>query len=216
MSDSCSPSKPGEYPSDCDLIAAYRNMATDRAAKKSAKISQPLLAKAKDIKLLLLDVDGVLTDGTFIYSHDGQESKSFHTQDGLGLRLLREAGVKIGIITARKSAAVARRGEELKVDFLCQGARNKLDAYKEIIKSSGLKPFEISYMGDDWLDLVILKRVGLSAAPANAVEEIIELVNYTTELPGGHGAVREICDLIITAKGLKNRLFQQYMNDDQR
>ncbi|MEN8200691.1 MAG: HAD hydrolase family protein, partial [Thermodesulfobacteriota bacterium] len=95
---------------------------------------------------------------------------------------------------------------------LYQGAGNKLVAYKEIVNKSGLKPFEIAYMGDDWLDMVLLKRVGLAAAPANAVGEVKELVHYTTEAGGGHGAVRELCDLILEAMGKHKELLQHYMN----
>ena len=163
---------------------------------------QAALAKAKPIKILLMDVDGVLTDGSLIYSHEGQESKAFNTQDGFGLRLLQEAGLELGVITARSSEAVARRCANLKVRYIYQGAGNKLEAYKEILRQSGCKPFEIAYMGDDWLDLVLLTRAGFSAAPANGVREAQDAAHYTTEHSGGHGAVREICDLILEAKGV--------------
>lgn len=170
------------------------------------------LAKARPIKILLLDVDGVLTDGSLIYSHEGQESKAFNTQDGFGLRLLQEAGLEIGVITARSSEAVARRCANLKVRYMYQGAGNKLEAYKEILRQSGCKPFEIAYMGDDWLDLVLLTRAGFSAAPANGVREAQDAAHYTTERSGGHGAVREICDLILEAKGRYRELLQSYMS----
>lgn len=174
--------------------------------------SQTTLAKAKAIKLLLLDVDGVLTDGSLIYSHEGKESKAFNTQDGFGLRLLQDAGVEVGIITARSSEALSRRSADLKISHLYQGAKNKLEAYKEIIKKTGFKPFEVAYMGDDWLDMVLLKRVGLAAAPANAVKEVREMAHYTSEQSGGHGAVRELCDLILEAQGRYKEFFQLYMN----
>ncbi|MEN8189524.1 MAG: HAD hydrolase family protein [Thermodesulfobacteriota bacterium] len=212
MSDSCTPSKPGEYPSDCEITEGYRAMARDhRTPEKSAQF-KAALNKGRDIRLLLLDVDGVLTDGSLIYSHEGHESKAFNTQDGFGLRLLKEAGVETGVITARKSEALARRCEDLKMRYVFQGAKNKLVAYKEIIKESGCRPVEIGYMGDDWLDLVLLKRVGLAAAPANAVEAVKEIVHYTTGATGGSGAVRELCELIIEAKGLQQQLLQDYMS----
>jgi 3-deoxy-D-manno-octulosonate 8-phosphate phosphatase (KDO 8-P phosphatase) len=182
-------------------------MQNNRSAKWQATLS-----KAKDIKLLLLDVDGVLTDGSLIYSQEGKESKAFNTQDGFGLRMLQDAGVDVGIITARSSEALERRSRDLKIAHLYQGAANKLVAYKEITKTTGLKPFQIAYMGDDWLDMVLLKRVGLAVAPANAVREVQEMVHYTTEQSGGHGAVRELCDLILEGMGKHQEILRQYMN----
>ncbi len=188
-------------------------MAREKANLESHSDSwQKALPKAKAIKLLLLDVDGVLTDGNLIYSHEGHESKSFNTQDGFGLRILQDSGVEVGIITARSSAALTRRSEDLKIHHVYQGISNKLEAYKEICQKTGLKPFEIAYMGDDWLDLVLLKRVGLAAAPANAVPEVQEMVHYVTQKSGGHGAVREVCDLILSAKEVHKKLLQHYMN----
>ncbi len=212
-SDSCPPSQPGAYPSDCEVREGYRKLVREKAARdprsKSWRMS---LAKAKPVRLLLLDVDGVLTDGSLLYSHEGKESKAFNTQDGFGLRILQDAGVEVGIITARSSEALSRRGKDLKIAHLYQGAVNKLDSYKEILKKTGYKPFEIAYMGDDWLDLVLLKRVGLAAAPANAVSEVKEMVHYTTERYGGHGAVRELCDLILEARGVLKESLQNYMS----
>ena len=211
--DSCTPSQPGAYPSDCEVRAGYRKLVREKAAQNPRSESwQITLAKAKPIKLLLLDVDGVLTDGSLIYSHEGKESKAFNTQDGFGLRILQDAGVEVGIITARSSDALSRRGEDLKIAHLYQGAANKLDSYKEILQKTGLKPFEIAYMGDDWLDMVLLKRVGLAAAPANGVAEVKEMVHYITERSGGHGAVRELCDLILEAQGALKESLQRYMS----
>ncbi len=211
--DSCTPSGPGAYPSDCEVREGYRQIVRNKAAQSNrSQAWQTILPKAKNIKLLLLDVDGVLTDGSLIYSHEGQESKAFNTQDGFGLRMLQDTGVAVGIITARSSKALERRSQDLKIAHLYQGAGNKLEAYKKIIKKTGLKPFEIAYMGDDWLDLVLLKRVGLAIAPANAVREVRDMVHYTTEQAGGHGAVRELCDLILEAMGKHKELLQQYMS----
>lgn len=212
--DSCStPSEPGTYPSDCEVLEGYRRIAREKAANEShSQVLQTTLAKAKLIKLLLLDVDGVLTDGSLIYSHEGKESKAFNTQDGFGLRMLQDSGVEVGIITARSSEALSRRSADLKISHLYQGAMNKLEAYKEIIKKTGLKPFEVAYMGDDWLDMVLLTRVGLAAAPANAVKEVKEIAHYTSEQSGGHGAVRELCNLILEAQGRYKEFFQLYMN----
>ncbi len=211
--ETCTPSQSDAYPSDCEVREGYRRMARENTAQENR--SQAWLAslhKAKEVKLLLLDVDGVLTDGSLIYSHEGKESKAFNTQDGFGLRMLQDAGIEVGIITARSSEALSRRSADLKISHLYQGASNKLDAYKEICKKTGFKPFEIAYMGDDWLDMVLLKRVGLAAAPANGVAEVKKMVHYTTEQSGGHGAVRELCDLILEAKGRLKEFLQLYMN----
>lgn len=211
--DFCTPSGLGAYPSDCEVREGYRQRVREKAEQSTrSKAWQATLPKAKNIQLLLLDVDGVLTDGNLIYSHEGKESKAFNTQDGFGLRMLQDAGIEVGIITARSSEALERRSLDLKITHLYQGAANKLEAYKNIIKETGLKPFEIAYMGDDWLDLVLLKRVGLAVAPANAVPEVQDIAHYTTEQHGGHGAVREICDLILEAMGKHKALLQQYMN----
>lgn len=212
-SNSCTPSGPGAYPSDCEVREGYRKIAREKAMLNNrSKKWQLTLAKAKEIKILLLDVDGVLTDGSLIYSQEGKESKSFNTQDGFGLRLLQDAGIEVGIITARSSEALERRARDLKISHLYQGASNKLEAYKEIVKKTGLKPFQIAYMGDDWLDMVLLKRVGLAVAPANAVTEVKEIVHYTTEQSGGHGAVREICNLLLEGMGRYKEMLQEYLN----
>ncbi len=171
---------------------------------------QQALARAKKIKLLLLDVDGVLTDGTLIYTGSNEESKSFHTQDGFGIRLLQEAGVGVGVITARKSVVVQRRAAELKMGYVYQGITDKMTALNKIMQSSDFKSFEVAYMGDDWLDLTILQRVGLAVAPANSVPEVRKIVHYVTDKQGGHGAVRDCCNLIIEAQNLLSGLLQKY------
>jgi 3-deoxy-D-manno-octulosonate 8-phosphate phosphatase (KDO 8-P phosphatase) len=153
--------------------------------------------KLKQIKMILFDVDGVLCNGDISYLDDGREIKSFDVQDGLGVTLAQLAGLKTGIITARKSAAVERRAEELKVDILSQGSINKLDPYLQIKKQFSLTDHEICYIGDDLPDLVILERVGFSVAVPNAREEVKAACDYVTVSKGGRGAVREVIDLIL-------------------
>ncbi len=213
MSDICKPSSPGDYPSDCEVTEGYRTMARNRnqSDDRDAQM-KTALAKASPIRLLLLDVDGVLTDGSIFLSYDGKESKGFNTQDGFGLRLLREAGIDSGVITARRSEAVAKRAQDLKMRYVFQGVDNKLTAFKDILDQSGYKPFEIAYMGDDWLDLVLLTRVGFAAAPANAVSEVRDIVHFIAKKQGGFGAVREVCDVLLEAKGLKRQFLQSYMS----
>lgn len=191
-------------------MEGYRTMARERDARRDDPYRQRALAKAKEIRLLLLDVDGVLTNGNLLYTGNSEESKSFNTQDGFGIRLLHEAGIDVGVITARRSEVVARRAGELKMRYIYQGMANKHEAFKEIIKVSGFKPVEVAYMGDDWLDLVLLQQVGLAVAPANGVREVKETAHYVTERAGGAGAVREACDLILEAKNLVAELLQKY------
>jgi len=209
------PVPPGDqqqrYPSDCELTQGL----LERTRKKNRPVMRSdewksVLLRAKEVKLLLLDVDGVLTDGTIIYTHDGGESKGFNTQDGLGLRILQDAGVEVGLITARTSEAVTRRARDLKLKYVFQGTGNKNDVYEEILAQSGLRPLQTAYMGDDWLDLQLLARVGFAAAPANAVPEVRQRVHYVTTKSGGHGAVREICDLILDARGELAGMFRRY------
>ena len=213
MADPCTPSPTGTYPSDCEITEGYRTMARNRIpAAEQDKKRLAALARAAPIRLLLLDVDGVLTDGSILYSQEGKESKFFNTQDGFGLRLLLEAGMETGVITARTSEAVTRRTEDLKMRYVYQGVPDKLSAYKEITRQSGLKPFEIAYMGDDWLDLVLLTRVGFAAVPANGVAEVQDVAHYVSGRAGGHGAVREVCDLLLEAKGIMQQVLQGYMS----
>lgn len=211
MVDNCPPSPTG-YPSDCEILEGYRTRVREKNRQKNDPLRIRALAKAKEIRLLLLDVDGVLTDGTLLYTGSGEESKSFNTQDGFGLRLLGEAGIDVGVITARQSEVVARRAKELNMRYIYQAAGNKKDAFQEIMRNSGLKPFQIAYMGDDWLDLVLLQQVGLAIAPANGVPEVQEIAHFITERAGGAGAVRDACNLIIEAKNLAVELLQKYKN----
>lgn len=199
------------YPSDCELTQGLLEKARDRTRPVARSDAwKAVLPRAREIKLLLLDVDGVLTDGTIIYTHGGGESKGFNTQDGLGLRILQDAGVEVGLITARTSEAVNRRAADLKLKYVYQGTGSKLEVYESILQQSGLRPLQTAYMGDDWLDLPLLSRVGLALSPANGVAEIRQQVHYVTSRKGGQGAVREACDLILEAQGRLTTLLHTY------
>lgn len=152
---------------------------------------------AKKIKLLLLDVDGVLTDGKLYISTSGEESKAFNTQDGHGIRMLMAQGVKVGIITGRNSAAVTTRATDLGIEILYQGQQNKLEALGDILQEHSLVADDVAYAGDDLPDLPIMKEVGLSFAVANAHSSISIEASCQTQLSGGNGAVREICDFLL-------------------
>lgn len=202
------------YPSDCEVTKGLRDRAESHAIPGQRSYAwRANLPRAARIKLLLLDVDGVLTDGSIIYLPDGIETKSFSTRDGLGLRLLQNAGVAVGIITARTSEVVTRRAENLGITMLYQGAGAKLEVYEKILATSGLAPDQIAYMGDDWLDLPVMIRVGMAAAVADAAPEVREIAHYVTGSPGGHGAVREVCDLIIEALGKREGLLARYLDN---
>ena len=201
----------GGYPSDCELTQGLlaRSRSADRPVVRSEEWRQAL-PRAAQVQLLLLDVDGVLTDGTIIYIPGGGESKGFNTQDGFGLRMLREAGVEVGLITARQSEAVTRRATDLGLKYVYQGAGRKNEVYEIILRETGLRPPQTAYMGDDWLDLPLLARVGLAVAPANAVAEVRQRVHYVTSSSGGRGAVRELCELILEARGELAALLRKY------
>ncbi len=165
--------------------------------------------KLEKIRMILMDVDGVLTTGKIIYSSSGEELKEFDIQDGMGITLARMAGLKTGIITGRTSPMVQRRAEELKYDVISQGSFDKLPRYKEIRDQAGLNDAEICYIGDDVLDLCILKRVGFSVAVANAQDVVKAQCDYTTVQRGGDGAVRETIVKIIKAQGKWHPLIEK-------
>ncbi len=157
--------------------------------------------RCRKIRLLLLDVDGVMTDGRIVYDNNGVESKAFDVKDGHGLKLVQRAGIKVGIITGRQSQVVAQRAEELGIDIVHQGAKDKLIPYGEILADYGMTDDEVAYVGDDVVDLPILTRVGLAVTVKDAVADVKPWVHYVTRCPGGRGAVREVCDLILKESG---------------
>ncbi len=169
-----------------------------------------MLQKMEKIKLLLMDVDGVLTDGRIIYDNQGNELKAFDVKDGHGLKMLQRAGIQLGIITGRSSQVVEKRATELEIEILYQGAKVKLEPYLEIQATTGLSDEQIAYIGDDIVDLPLLRRVGFSATVADAVEDVKPLVDYVTTRPGGRGAVREVCDMLLRASGHWDSLTERY------
>jgi 3-deoxy-D-manno-octulosonate 8-phosphate phosphatase (KDO 8-P phosphatase) len=164
------------------------------------------------IKLLLLDVDGVLTDGRIIYDNQGNELKAFDVKDGHGLKMIQRAGIKIGIITGRDSTVVSRRAQELGIEILYQGALRKLEPYLEILAEQSLTDEQVAYVGDDIVDLPILQRVGFSATVADAVSDVFPCVDYVATRPGGRGAIREICDLLLRASGRWDEITKRYFD----
>ncbi len=179
---------------------------------KAKEPGKNIIQKAKKIKLLILDVDGVLTSGDIILDNHENEIKAFNVKDGHGIVMLNKAGVKIAVITGRSSNALTRRMKELGISEVYQGTREKLRIFNEIVERYSLKKEEIAAMGDDIIDLSILKSVGLSSCPQDAHQEVKKRVDYITEMKAGEGAVRELCDIILKAKGLWDKYIDEYTN----
>ena len=168
--------------------------------------------KASKIKLLLFDVDGVLTDGKVVLHADGSESKSFDIKDGTGIVWAQRAGLTVGILSARTSAATSQRAAQLGITLIHQGVKSKLDTYDQIADSLLLEDEQVAYMGDDVLDLPVLLRVGLAAAPADAVETVRSRVHWVSRCQGGAGAARELIELILRAQGRWDSLVASYLS----
>jgi len=171
-----------------------------------------IVEKAKKIKLLILDVDGVLTDGKLFFDNEGNEYKSFHARDGHGIKLLRQTGVEVAVISGRKSNSVALRMKSLGIEHVYQGHENKQAAFYEIIEKTGLLPEQAAHIGDDLLDLPIMIRVGLAIAVNDANFAVKQRADWCTQLPGGQGAVREVCDLIMQAQGHFDDVVNAYLS----
>ena len=172
-----------------------------------------LEAKASRIKLLLLDVDGVLTDGVVTIHADGSESKAFGIRDGIAMVWAQRAGVTVGLLSARHSATTPHRAAQLGVTIVQQGVLNKVEGYERIVESIGVSDDDVAYMGDDIVDLAVLARVGLSAAPADAVQEVRDRVDWISRAKGGGGAVRELIEMILKAQGRWDEILAGYANE---
>jgi 3-deoxy-D-manno-octulosonate 8-phosphate phosphatase (KDO 8-P phosphatase) len=157
-------------------------------------------ARAARVKLMIFDVDGVLTDGGLLFTGAGDTMKVFNSLDGHGAKLLREAGIDTAIITGRRSEIVAVRAKELRITHLWQGVEDKRVAFAELLAQTGVKPEECGYMGDDWPDLAVMLQCGFAAAPANAHPDVLSRAHWVSDKVGGHGAVREVTDLILRAQ----------------
>ena len=175
-----------------------------------SKYPQEIIDKAKKVKLLLLDVDGVLSDGRMIYGSYGDDIKNYNVNDGLGIMMVRRVGIKCAILTAKASKMVMRRARDLKIDKVFKDYHYKSEAWDKIQKFFKVDPQEICYIGDDVLDIPILRRVGFSVCPLNAIDEAKEHAQLITEKNGGHGAVREICDLILKAQDKWDEATKRY------
>ncbi len=170
-------------------------------------------AKLKKIKLLLLDVDGILTDGSIMYTDNGKEIKTFNAKDGLGIRLLINAGIKVGIITGRRSNALTSRCRDLGIDIIFDGIgiNQKVKALEDILKATNISHEKTAFAGDDLPDIAVMKRVGLSITTADASANVMEMADMVTSLNGGQGAVRQICEEILKAQGLWENIIAEFL-----
>ncbi|MGE3508165.1 MAG: KdsC family phosphatase [Vicinamibacterales bacterium] len=171
--------------------------------------------RAARVRLLLLDVDGVLTNGTVVVHSDGSESKPFAIRDGIGLVWAQRAGLKVGILSARHSATTPHRAAQLGITLIYQGVKSKADAYAQITADLGVTDADVAYMGDDIVDLAVLSRVGFGAAPADAVDEVRLLAHWVSRYPGGQGAVRELVELLLRAQNRWDEVVSSYLNEGQ-
>jgi len=167
--------------------------------------------KLASVDLLIMDVDGVLTQGEVIYKDDGGQIKIFNVKDGLGLRLLMDAGVRAAIVTGRSAGALEARVNDLGIPFLFHGVSDKAAALDKVVEQSGIPAERMAFIGDDLPDLPIMKRVGLSIAVADAADEVKDRAELTTTHLGGKGAVRETCEAILKAKGLWEEAVERYL-----
>jgi len=167
--------------------------------------------RARGVKLMIFDVDGVLTDGRLYLSDNGEEMKAFSTRDGQGIKLLREAGIAVGVITARSSRVVERRARELGIELLRQGASDKAGVLAELLSGQNLQASEAGYMGDDLADLPVLMRCGFAATVQSAPEVVRTRVHYVARAAGGEGAAREVCEFILTAQNALEQAIARYL-----
>jgi 3-deoxy-D-manno-octulosonate 8-phosphate phosphatase (KDO 8-P phosphatase) len=173
--------------------------------------SPEVLARAASVKLVVFDVDGVLTDGRLLLGDNGVEYKAFHSRDGHGMKMLARTGVELAIITGRRSQLVAERMASLGITHVHQGHESKLPVFEKLIADLGLSESEAAYVGDDVVDLGIMGRVGLAVAVANAHPLVLEQAHWHTESEGGRGAAREVCDLIMHAQGTLEGVHRDYL-----
>lgn len=172
--------------------------------------SGDVMARAAQVRLLILDVDGVLTDGKLYFTPDGQEFKGFHARDGHGLKLLQRSGVETAVISGRSSPAVALRMSSLGVSHVFQGCENKLEPYQILLNRLNLLPEQTAFVGDDILDLPLMRRAGLAVAVADAHFSLHASAHWMTSVAGGFGAVREVCDLIMQAQKTWQGVLESY------
>jgi 3-deoxy-D-manno-octulosonate 8-phosphate phosphatase (KDO 8-P phosphatase) len=179
----------------------------------TARHTTDITARAARIRLLLFDVDGVLTDGRVHIHHDGSESKSFFIRDGIGMVWAQRSGIRVGFLSARLAPTTPHRAAQLGVTLVYHGVSSKLATYETILREQQLTDAEVAFMGDDIVDLAVLARVGLAACPADSVADVHERVHWSSRFPAGHGAGRELIELILRAQGKWDEIVTSYLNE---
>jgi 3-deoxy-D-manno-octulosonate 8-phosphate phosphatase (KDO 8-P phosphatase) len=170
-----------------------------------------ILEKASQIKLLIFDVDGVLTDGGLFVGDDGQEYKAFHSQDGHGIKMLQRHGVRCAIITGRTSRVVEHRMRNLGIELVYQGQSDKLVGYADLMERVGLDPEQVAYVGDDVVDLPVMRKVGLAIAVQDAHPWVVQHAHWQTPRGGGRGAARDVCEMLLEARGVLRQELETYL-----
>ena len=170
------------------------------------------IGRAAKVKLMIFDVDGVLTDGSLHFGADGEMMKTFNVHDGLGIKLLQESGVQTAIISARQSPIVTRRASDLGIQHVLQGVHDKRVPFEQLLRDTGLDAAQCGFIGDDVIDLPILSRVGFSVSVPNGRAEVLRRVHHVTQAQGGRGAVREVCELLLRAQGNYERIMAQFLS----
>ncbi len=176
------------------------------------QLDEAVRARVQPIRLMIFDVDGVLTGGQITYLDDGSELKVFDVQDGHGIKLLQRAGIEVALVTGRYCRAVEQRAIGLKITRVYQGVHYKLEAYDQLQRETGLEARQIAYMGDDLIDIPVMRRVGLAVAVPNASPHVFPYAHYITRAKGGQGACRELCEIILQVQGRWNELTARYFD----
>ena len=175
------------------------------------KYPEDVLTRASRIRLLILDIDGVLTDGRLYFDAKGESLKVFHVRDGHGIKMAQRGGLEVALVSGRRSDAAYHRARELGISRFYEGVRDKVTILEELLAALHLKAAEVAAVGDELVDLPLFHRVGLAVAVADAVPEVVAVAHWVTSLPGGRGAVREVCDLILKARGKWQELLSPWM-----
>jgi 3-deoxy-D-manno-octulosonate 8-phosphate phosphatase (KDO 8-P phosphatase) len=174
------------------------------------RLNAEVRVRVEQVKILVLDVDGVMTDGRLIYNDDGTESKAFDVRDGHGIKMLSQAGIETALISGRSSPLVEKRAADLGITEVAQGVRDKVPILEKILSKRHLKLEEVAFVGDDVVDLTVMSRVGFAVVVADASEYLFDTAHYVTLAPGGRGAVREVAELILGVQGLWNKVARPY------
>jgi len=174
-------------------------------------IPQDITTRAAKVRLMIFDIDGVMTDGSLHYEAEGETIKTFHVHDGLGIKLLQQTGVATAIITARQSEIITKRAKDLGIVHVMQGVHDKRAGFDALLEKTGLTADACGFVGDDWIDLPILTHVGFAVSVPNGRAEVRSRVHHVTQASGGHGAVRELCELIMHAQGTHETVLASYL-----